>query len=85
LGAGLGRPAPRTTVGAHRQGLERWPVDLLEQLATGLFGPSTPFISIWLIAATGVPISVSFFVMASEAVSFAAVLPLKETAYARLH
>ena len=52
--------------------------------STGLFGGFAPFIATSLVAATGAPISVSFFVAASAIVSLSAVLLLRETAYDRL-
>jgi MFS transporter, MHS family, proline/betaine transporter len=53
--------------------------------STGLFGGFAPFISTSLIAATGAPISVAIFVVASAIISLGAVLLLKETAYVRYH
>ena len=47
--------------------------------STGLFGGFAPFIATWLIAVTGAPISVAFFVMASAMLSLPAVLLLRET------
>ncbi len=52
--------------------------------STGLFGGFAPFIATWLIAVTGAPISVAFFVAASAVLSLPAVLLLKETAHDRL-
>jgi MFS transporter, MHS family, proline/betaine transporter len=52
--------------------------------STGLFGGFAPFIATSLIAVTGAPISVAFFVVATAIISLAAVLRLKETAFARL-
>jgi MFS transporter, MHS family, proline/betaine transporter len=52
--------------------------------STGLFGGFAPFISTWLVAATGAPTSVAFFVAASAIISLVAVLMLKETAHDRL-
>jgi MHS family proline/betaine transporter-like MFS transporter len=52
--------------------------------STGLFGGFAPFIATALIAATGQPISVAFFVVASAIISLPAVLLLKETAFDRL-
>jgi MHS family proline/betaine transporter-like MFS transporter len=49
--------------------------------STGLFGGFAPFIATSLIAATGAPISVAFFVAASAIISLPAVLLLKETAH----
>lgn len=49
--------------------------------STGLFGGFAPFIATWLVAATGAPISVAFFVMASAFLSLPAVLLLRETAH----
>jgi MHS family proline/betaine transporter-like MFS transporter len=53
--------------------------------STGLFGGFAPFIATSLVAATGAPTSVAFFVAASAVVSLAAVVMLKETAHDRLH
>ena len=47
--------------------------------STGLFGGFAPFIATWLIAATGAPIAVAFFVIASAVLSLPAVLLLRET------
>jgi MFS transporter, MHS family, proline/betaine transporter len=47
--------------------------------STGLFGGFAPFIATWLVATTGAPTSVAFFVAASAVVSLVAVLMLKET------
>ena len=52
--------------------------------STGLFGGFAPFIATSLVAATGAPISVAFFVAASAIISLPAVLLLKETAFNRL-
>jgi MFS transporter, MHS family, proline/betaine transporter len=52
--------------------------------STGLFGGFAPFIATSLVAATGAPTSVAFFVMASAVISLAAVLMLKESAHDRL-
>jgi MFS transporter, MHS family, proline/betaine transporter len=52
--------------------------------STGLFGGFAPFIATSLVAATGAPTSVAFFVMASAVISLVAVLMLKETAHDRL-
>lgn len=52
--------------------------------STGLFGGFAPFIATWLVAATGAPTSVAFFVAASAVVSLVAVLMLKETSHDRL-
>ncbi len=52
--------------------------------STGLFGGFAPFIATSLVAATGAPISVAFFVAASALISLPAVLLLKETAHGRL-
>jgi MHS family proline/betaine transporter-like MFS transporter len=53
--------------------------------STGLFGGFAPFIATSLVAATGAPTSVAFFVAASAVVSLAAVVMLRETAHDRLH
>jgi MHS family proline/betaine transporter-like MFS transporter len=52
--------------------------------STGLFGGFAPFIATWLVAATGAPTSVAFFVSGAAVVSLVAVLMLKETSRDRL-
>ena len=53
-------------------------------LQSMLFGGFAPFIAAWLIAATGQPISIAFFIMLAAVLSAAAVLRLRETAHAQL-
>lgn len=50
-------------------------------LQSMLFGGFAPFIAAWLIAETGRPISIAFFIMLAAAVSGAAILALRETAH----
>lgn len=57
---------------------------VMANASTGLFGGFAPFIATSLVAATGAPISVAFFVAASAVISLPAVLLLKETAHGRL-
>ena len=52
--------------------------------STDLFGGFAPFIATGLIAVTGHPISVAFFVAASAIIFLPAVLLLKETSRERL-
>jgi MHS family proline/betaine transporter-like MFS transporter len=54
-------------------------------LQSMLFGGFAPFIAAWLIAATGQPISVAFFIMFGAVVSGAAVFALHETAHHQLN
>lgn len=49
-----------------------------------LFGGFAPFIAVWLIAGTGKPISIAFFIMLAAVLSAAAVLCLRETAHDEL-
>ncbi|MBN9008073.1 MAG: MFS transporter [Rhizobiales bacterium] len=49
-------------------------------LQSMIFGGFAPFIAAWLIATTGQPISIAFFVMFGAAMSGIAVLMLRETA-----
>ncbi|KMO18462.1 MFS transporter [Methylobacterium platani] len=53
-------------------------------LQSMLFGGFAPFIASWLIAATGQPISLAFFVMFGAVLSGLAVLALRETAHEQL-
>lgn len=46
-----------------------------------LFGGFAPFIAAWLIAVTGAPISLAFFVMAGALLSGVVVLCLREAAH----
>jgi MHS family proline/betaine transporter-like MFS transporter len=48
-------------------------------LATALFGGFGPFISTWLVRATGSPLSPALYIVAGALISLAAILPLKET------
>jgi MFS transporter, MHS family, proline/betaine transporter len=50
-------------------------------LQSMLFGGFAPFIAAWLIAVTGAPISLAFFIMVGAALSGIAVLLLRETAH----
>jgi MHS family proline/betaine transporter-like MFS transporter len=52
--------------------------------STALFGGFAPFIATWLIASTGKPISLAWFVIASALVTLPAILLLRETAHERL-
>jgi MHS family proline/betaine transporter-like MFS transporter len=49
-----------------------------------LFGGFAPFIASWLIATTGQPISIAFFIMFGALLSGAAVLMMQETAHGGL-
>jgi MHS family proline/betaine transporter-like MFS transporter len=53
-------------------------------LQSMLFGGFAPFIAAWLIAQTGAPISIAFFIMGAAILSAAAVFRLRETAHRRL-
>lgn len=53
-------------------------------LATAVFGGFAPFISTWLIGATGSPLSPTYYVMGAAAISLLVILTLKETAHAPL-
>jgi MHS family proline/betaine transporter-like MFS transporter len=44
-----------------------------------VFGGFAPFIASWLIAETGAPISLSYFIIASAAISGLALLMMAET------
>jgi MHS family proline/betaine transporter-like MFS transporter len=44
-----------------------------------VFGGFAPFIASWLIAETGAPISLSYFIIASAAISGVALLMMAET------
>jgi MHS family proline/betaine transporter-like MFS transporter len=48
-------------------------------LATALFGGFGPFISTWLVRATGSPLSPALYIVGGALISLAASLPLKET------
>jgi MFS transporter, MHS family, proline/betaine transporter len=48
-------------------------------LATALFGGFGPFISTWLVRATGSPLSPALYIVGGALISLAAILPLKET------
>ena len=48
-------------------------------LATALFGGFGPFISTWLVKATGSPLSPALYIVGGALISLAAILPLKET------
>ncbi len=50
-------------------------------LQSMLFGGFAPFIAAWLIAATGHPVSIAFFIMLAAAISAAAILSMRETAH----
>jgi MFS transporter, MHS family, proline/betaine transporter len=49
-----------------------------------VFGGFAPFIASWLIARTGAPISVSYFIIFAAAISTVAVLMMRETSKQRL-
>lgn len=53
-------------------------------LQSMIFGGFAPFIASWLIATTGQPIALAFFVMFGALLSGIAVLALRETAHAKL-
>ena len=53
-------------------------------LQSMLFGGFAPFIAAWLIAATGQPIAIAFFIMLAAVLSAVAVLRLHETSRAEL-
>jgi MHS family proline/betaine transporter-like MFS transporter len=53
-------------------------------LQSVLFGGFAPFIAAWLIATTGAPISISYFMIFAAAVSIAGVSRLRETAHEEL-
>ncbi|HEX4117365.1 MAG TPA: MFS transporter [Rhizomicrobium sp.] len=48
-------------------------------LATALFGGFGPFISTWLVRATGSPLSPALYIVAGALISLAAIIPLKES------
>jgi MHS family proline/betaine transporter-like MFS transporter len=48
-------------------------------LATALFGGFGPFISTWLVRATGSPLSPVLYIVAGALLSLAAIIPLKES------
>jgi MHS family proline/betaine transporter-like MFS transporter len=48
-------------------------------LATALFGGFGPFISTWLVRATGSPLSPSLYIVGGALISLAVILPLKES------
>lgn len=48
-------------------------------LATALFGGFGPFVSTWLVRATGSPLSPTFYIVAGALISLAVILPLRET------
>ena len=48
-------------------------------LATALFGGFGPFISTWLVKATGSPLSPALYIVGGALISLAVILPLKET------
>ncbi|HEY2000400.1 MFS transporter [Paraburkholderia sp.] len=50
-------------------------------LASMIFGGFAPFIATWLIASTGAPISVTYYVILGAAVSLPAVIAFRETAW----
>jgi MHS family proline/betaine transporter-like MFS transporter len=50
-------------------------------LQSMLFGGFAPFIAAWLIAATGAPMSLAFFIMLGALLSGVAVYCLRETAH----
>lgn len=50
-------------------------------LQSMLFGGFAPFIAAWLIATTGHPVSIAFFIMLAAAISAAAILSMRETAH----
>jgi MHS family proline/betaine transporter-like MFS transporter len=53
-------------------------------LSTALFGGFAPFISTWLISATGSPISPALYLSAAGVVSGLLIWTLRETAHERL-
>lgn len=53
-------------------------------IANAIFGGFAPFIAIWLIRATGSPLSPAFYVIVAAIMSTITVLTLKETAHAPL-
>lgn len=53
-------------------------------LATAILGGFAPFLSTWLIGATGSPLSPTLYVIAAALVSTATAVKLRETAYTRL-
>jgi MHS family proline/betaine transporter-like MFS transporter len=53
-------------------------------LATAIFGGFSPFISTWLISATGSPLAPTFYVMAAAVISTLVILTLRETAHEEL-
>ncbi len=53
-------------------------------LQSMLFGGFAPFIAAWLIATTGKPISIAFFIMFAAALSGTAVYLMRETAHRQL-
>ena len=53
-------------------------------LAVAIFGGFAPFIATWLIAATGSPISPSWYVMVAAAISFVVIWRMPETAHREL-
>lgn len=54
-------------------------------LATAVLGGFAPFLSTWLIAATGSPLSPTFYVIAAAVVSAVMAFRMRETAFERLH
>ncbi|MPM59604.1 Proline/betaine transporter [bioreactor metagenome] len=54
-------------------------------LATAVLGGFAPFLSTWLIKATGSPLSPTFYVIAAAVVSSVMAFRLRETAFERLH
>ena len=48
-------------------------------LATALFGGFGPFISTWLVKATGSPLSPALYIVGGALISLAAILPLKDS------
>jgi MFS transporter, MHS family, proline/betaine transporter len=53
-------------------------------LQSMVFGGFAPFIASWLITKTGAPVSISYFIIFSAAISAVAILPLRETFKQRL-
>jgi MFS transporter, MHS family, proline/betaine transporter len=53
-------------------------------LQSMVFGGFAPFIASWLIAKTGAPVSISYFIIVSAAISTVAVSMLRETSRQRL-
>jgi MFS transporter, MHS family, proline/betaine transporter len=53
-------------------------------LQSMVFGGFAPFIASWLIAKTGTPVSISYFIIGSAVISLVAVVLLKETSRQRL-